>query len=56
MTILVPFGVGRDNALAFILVAQVIGYVVILALGLPGLYLLQGSRSLREITAQSHGE
>lgn len=49
VTVLGPFGVGRDAALAFILVAQALGYVVIVALGLPGLYMLQGSASLRKL-------
>jgi uncharacterized protein (TIRG00374 family) len=46
VTILTPFGVSRDAALAYILVVQVSGYVVVTLFGLPGLYLLQGG-SLR---------
>src|SRR5262249_38309867 len=42
VTVLTPFGILRDDALAYILVAQVTGSVVILVLGLPGLYQLQG--------------
>jgi len=42
VTVLTPFGISRDAALAYILVAQVLGYVVIVMLGLPGLYLMQG--------------
>jgi hypothetical protein len=38
VTILVPFGISKDGALAYILMAQAIGYVVVVALGLPGLY------------------
>jgi uncharacterized membrane protein YbhN (UPF0104 family) len=38
VTVLVPFGIPKDKALAFILVIQATGYVVVLALGLPGLY------------------
>ena len=42
VTVLTPFGIGRDAALAYILVAQALGYVVVLAFGLPGLYKLRG--------------
>jgi uncharacterized protein (TIRG00374 family) len=38
VTVLVPFGISRDDALAFILIAQALAYVVVTALGLPGLY------------------
>jgi glycosyltransferase 2 family protein len=41
VTVLVPFGIGRDAALAYILVAQAVGYTVVLVLGLPGWYLSQ---------------
>jgi uncharacterized protein (TIRG00374 family) len=41
VTVLVPFGIGRDDALAFILVAQALGYVVVVMLGLPALYWLR---------------
>ena len=41
VTVLTPFGIGKDAALAFILVQQALGYVVVLALGLPGLYRMQ---------------
>ena len=40
VTVLVPFGIGRDAALAYILVAQALGYVVLLLLGLPCVYRL----------------
>lgn len=43
VTILVPFGITRDSAVAYILVAQVLGYAVVLAFGLPGLFRLQAS-------------
>jgi glycosyltransferase 2 family protein len=39
VSILPLFGIGRDQALAYILVSQAIGYVVITAWGLPGLYI-----------------
>lgn len=42
VTVLVPFGIARDSALAYILLLQASGYLVITALGLPGLYRLQG--------------
>ena len=45
VTILTPFGVDRDEALAYILVAQVMASVVVLATGLPGLYRLQGKKA-----------
>jgi glycosyltransferase 2 family protein len=38
VTVLSPFGISKDAALAFILVQQALGYVVVTALGLPGLY------------------
>lgn len=43
VSILVPFGISRDGALAYILVMQATGYVMVLLLGLPGLYMLQGT-------------
>lgn len=39
VTALTPFGVTRDQALAYILVAQAVGYAMVLIFGLPGLYL-----------------
>jgi len=41
VSILPPFGVSRDDALAFICVAQALAYLLVLALGLPGLYWLK---------------
>jgi len=41
VTVLTPFGISRDGALAYILVAQALGYVLVLAFGLPGLYKLR---------------
>jgi uncharacterized protein (TIRG00374 family) len=38
MTILPPFGIDRNAALAYILVVQALGYAVVLLLGLLGLY------------------
>jgi len=44
VTVLTPFGIGRDEALAFILVLQVLGSVMVLAFGLPGLYRLKKAK------------
>jgi uncharacterized membrane protein YbhN (UPF0104 family) len=44
VTVLPPFGVTRDNAVAFILVLQTLGYAVVLAFGLMGIYRLQGPK------------
>ena len=41
VTVLTPFGISRDGALAYILVAQALGYAVVLLFGLPALYKLQ---------------
>jgi glycosyltransferase 2 family protein len=38
VSILAPFGVSHDSALAYSFVMQALGYVVVLALGLPTLY------------------
>jgi len=38
VTVLGSFGIGRDPALAFSLVTQAFGYVVVALLGIPGLY------------------
>ena len=45
VTVLVPFGIPRDGALAFILVGQAVGYVVVLFLGLPCVLQYRGWRS-----------
>jgi hypothetical protein len=47
VTLLAPFGVGRDDALAFILMFQAVGYLVVLLYGLSGLYVLEGRGVLR---------
>ena len=44
VTVLVPFGFAKDAALAFILVAQAMGYVMVLLLGLPCVYVLKRRR------------
>ncbi len=38
VTVLAAFGIGRDQALAYSLVTQALGYIVIAILGVPGLY------------------
>ena len=40
-SVLTPFGISRDAALAFILVLQALGYAVVLVFGLTALYKLQ---------------
>lgn len=44
VSVLTPFGVSKDDALAYILLVQAMGYVVVLLLGLPGLYKFKGWR------------
>jgi hypothetical protein len=44
VTVLVPFGFSKDAALAYILVAQALGYVTVLLLGLPCVYVLKRGR------------
>jgi glycosyltransferase 2 family protein len=41
VTVLTPFGISRDGAMAYILVAQALGYLVVLPFGLAGLYRLR---------------
>ncbi len=45
VSILVPFGVTRDAAIAYILLSQAMGYVVVVALGLPSLSLLREAKA-----------
>ena len=52
VTVLAPFGVGRDEALAFIVVFQALSYVMVVLYGLPGLYVLEGRASLRRLWEQ----
>jgi glycosyltransferase 2 family protein len=44
VSVLTPFGVSKDSALAFMLLNQAMGYAVVLAFGLPALYKFQGWR------------
>jgi len=53
VTILPPFGFTRDQALAFICVAQATSYAVVLALGLPGMWILRRSGPAGETQMQS---
>jgi uncharacterized membrane protein YbhN (UPF0104 family) len=46
VTILVPMGIAKSSALAFILVVQAYGYVVTLLLGLPCLWILRSRKVL----------
>jgi glycosyltransferase 2 family protein len=46
VTVLVPLGVEKSKALAFILLTQAYGYVVVLLLGLPCLYILKSKKAL----------
>jgi glycosyltransferase 2 family protein len=46
VTALTPFGIGRDAALAYILVVQVTSYVLVVLYGLPGLYRLKSSAAV----------
>jgi glycosyltransferase 2 family protein len=46
VTVLAPFGIGRDQALAYSLVTQAVAYLVIIVLGVPGLY---GSLARRKV-------
>jgi hypothetical protein len=38
VSILAPFGVSHDDALAYSFVMQALGYVVVVAVGLPAIY------------------
>jgi glycosyltransferase 2 family protein len=44
VSVLTPFGIGHDAAVAYILVTQALGYVVVSALGLPAIYRFKGWR------------
>jgi hypothetical protein len=48
VTVLAPLGVAKAAALAFILLAQASGYVVLLLLGLPCMYILRSRRAAEE--------
>jgi uncharacterized protein (TIRG00374 family) len=46
VTVLGPFGVGRDAALAYIVVLQAISYVLVLVFGLPALYKFRAGKRI----------
>jgi hypothetical protein len=48
VTVLTPFGISRDGAVAYIMVAQAMGYLVTLIVGLPCLPLLRKARPAAE--------
>jgi uncharacterized membrane protein YbhN (UPF0104 family) len=52
VSVLTPFGVSHDDALAFSFVSQAMGYVVVLILGLPGLYRVKDWRQAIKVAAQ----
>ena len=45
VSVLTPFGIPKDAALALILVLQALGYVVVVSFGVPGLYRFKGWRT-----------
>jgi uncharacterized membrane protein YbhN (UPF0104 family) len=45
VSVLTPFGVAKDAALALILILQALGYVVVVMFGVPGLYRFKGWRT-----------
>jgi uncharacterized membrane protein YbhN (UPF0104 family) len=47
VTVLVPLGISKPGALAFILLIQVYGYLAVLLLGLPCLYILRARAAER---------
>jgi uncharacterized protein (TIRG00374 family) len=53
VTILPPFGIDRNAALAFIIVAQAVGYAVVLVLGLLGLYRIRRGKTQARTENQS---
>jgi uncharacterized protein (TIRG00374 family) len=50
ITVLVPFGISKESALAYMLVNQAVGYVVVVALGLPAILQYRGWRRLQADT------
>jgi hypothetical protein len=45
VSVLTPFGISKDGALAEVLILQAISYGVVLIFGLPGLYKFKGWRT-----------
>ena len=52
VSVLAPFGISRDAALAYILVMQALAYAIVTAYGLPGLYLLRGKSAVAMAAAK----
>jgi uncharacterized membrane protein YbhN (UPF0104 family) len=52
VTVLVPLGIAKSGALAFILMLQAYGYVMTLLLGLPCLYILRVHTPARVVEAE----
>ncbi|MEO8369548.1 MAG: lysylphosphatidylglycerol synthase transmembrane domain-containing protein [Candidatus Solibacter sp.] len=44
VSVLTPFGIGHDTALAYSFVSQALGYIVVVALGVPALYRIKDWR------------
>lgn len=45
VSVLAPFGIGKDAAVAYILITQAMGYVVVVLLGLPSFSLLREAKA-----------
>jgi glycosyltransferase 2 family protein len=54
VTILPPFGIDRNAALAYIIVSQAVAYVIVLVFGLLGLYKIRGTTRLSRAATASH--
>jgi glycosyltransferase 2 family protein len=52
VTVLAAFGIERDQALAYSLVTQVVGYLVVAVLGIPGLYGAWGRGKAKRINGE----
>ena len=52
VSVLTPFGVSHDSALAFSLVSQAMSYLVVLVVGLPCLYRIKDWR--KALPARNH--
>jgi hypothetical protein len=44
VTILSPFGIDRNAALAYVIASQALGYAIVLVLGLLGLHTIRNAR------------
>jgi uncharacterized membrane protein YbhN (UPF0104 family) len=52
VTVLVPLGISKSDAVAFILMVQAYGYVATLLLGLPCLYILRSNAPIKTAVAE----